>query len=169
MHLLCHYDSIFVNVTSVVAVFLCLWQSGYFSCANKHVLAPVWMPWFCPYDCICFASVTATVPVWLHYLYCYSAVTRSYQPEWQVIQSMLESRDKCTRPDNNSKLFQNQVEFWPLLCGKRYPWLISYHCFIDFNSNDRSAYSNSEYTHMALKIFFENLHSSMLFRFICCR
>jgi hypothetical protein len=147
----------------------CACDSGYFSCTNKHALAPVWKPWFCPYDCIYFASVTATVPVWLHYLYCYSAVTRSYQPEWPVIQNMLESRDNCTRPDNNSELFQNQVEIWPLLCGVWSLFPLSYHCLIVLTCNDWGAYSSSEYAHMALKIFFKNLHSSMLFRIIYCR
>ena len=60
-HLLCHYDCIFATVNSAVAIFLYLWQSGYFSCANKNVLVPAWMHWFCPYDCIYFASVTANL------------------------------------------------------------------------------------------------------------
>jgi hypothetical protein len=61
VHLLCHYDCIFAFVTSDVAVFLYLWQSVYFSCTNKNVLAPAWMHWFCPYDFISLFSVTAIV------------------------------------------------------------------------------------------------------------
>lgn len=171
VRLLCPYDSIFVifvtdlrysNVSVLVTEWiLFLYQQACACTSVKALVLPVWLHFF--------AIVIAAVSAWLHYLYCYSAVTRSYQPEWQVKQNMLESRDKCTRPDNNSKLFQNQVELWPLLCGMWSPFLLSYHCFIGLTCNDWGAYSSSEYAHMALKIFFENLHSSMLFRFIYCR
>jgi hypothetical protein len=161
----CHYDCIFATVTSVVAVFLYFWQSDYFSCANKNVFAQEWMRWFCPHIFV--------LPAWppiVRYDYTICTATlllpRSCRPEWQLIHSMLESRDECTRQDNISKLLQNQVEFWPLLCGERSPCLPSYHCFTVLTCNELGAYSSSEHTYMVLKLFFFNLRSSMLFRFI---
>jgi hypothetical protein len=153
VHLLCHYDLIFATVTSVVAVFLYLWQSGYFSCANKDVLAPTWMHLFCPYDCICFAGVTAIVQydytIFTAILLLQGYASRNYSWYRACSNNVTNVHGQITI-QSYSRIKWNSDQ----PCVGRYS--LAFFLTIDsvLTCKELGAYSSSEHAYMVLKQFF---------------